>query len=70
MKTRSQFAAVAIMLFLLLPSLNAAPAGIRPGPPPDPLGARPVAAASAADRVDEARKPGPPPDPLREGCRA
>lgn len=68
MKTRFQFAAVAMMLFLLLPSLNAAPAGIRPGPPPEPLRARP--ALAAADRVEEARKPGPPPDPLREGCRA
>lgn len=65
MKTKFQFTAVAMML-LLLPSLGAAPAGIHPGPPPDPLGVRPAAAAEA-ERALEARKPGPPPDPLGEG---
>lgn len=65
MKMRFPFTALAMML-LLLPSLGAAPAAIRPGPPPDPLGLRP---AAAADLGGEARKPGPPPDPLREGLR-
>lgn len=68
MKSRFQLTAIALML-LILPSLLAAPAGIRPGPPPDPFGIRP-AAASPADRPAEARKPGPPPDPLKAEHRA
>ncbi len=66
MKTRSPFTAIA-MILLLLSSLNLAPAGIRPGPPPGPLGLRP---AAATERAAEARKPGPPPDPLKEGWQA
>jgi hypothetical protein len=57
------------MMMLLMPALQAAPAGIRPGPPPPPLGASP-AAAPAAGQGDEARRPGPPPDPLGEDRRA
>jgi len=68
MKTRFPFTAVAMMM-LLLSSLSAAPAGIRPGPPPDPLGLRPAAVA-AAEHAAEARKPGPPPDPLKEERQA
>lgn len=63
MKTRFPFKPVAMMLFLLS-SLSAGPAGIRPGPPPDPLGA-PPAVAVEVERAAEARKPGPPPDPLK-----
>lgn len=68
MKTRFPFTAAAMMM-LLMSSLDAAPAGIRPGPPPGPLGLRPAAVA-ADERTDEARKPGPPPDPLKEERQA
>jgi len=60
---RWNFAVIAAAgMLLLLPCLPAAPAGIRPVPPPDPLGIRGVA---AVEQPAEARKPGPPPDPLR-----
>lgn len=60
---RSNLAVMAAAaVFLLLPCLQAAPAGIRPAPPPDPPGIR---GAAAVEQPLEARKPGPPPDPLR-----
>lgn len=63
MKNSSRSAGLTMMLLLVL-TVNLAPVGIRPGPPPSPL-ATGLMAASNLGPSGEARKPGPPPDPLR-----
>ncbi len=57
--------------FTILTAVAASPAGRRPGPPPDPLGAdRSACTAAPVDaNPDFARRPGPPPHPLGEDAR-
>jgi len=70
MKKRLQFTIV-VAAWTVLPVVAASPAGRRPGPPPDPLGAGRSASSAVAAAMNHeiARRPGPPPDPLGEDRR-
>ncbi len=70
MRKRVQLA-ILIAAWTVMPVVAASPAGRRPGPPPDPLGAGRGASSAIAVDVNHgnARRPGPPPDPPGGDCR-